>query len=283
MTVPREGLDGVVATVPSGDDTVPDKTFIFVVGGRPDATGSGYFTSGERAQVLDDGDLGDFVPLSHDLNQARAFYELLENQGQNDDGFDDDDDDDDDDTDTNDDDDDDDDDIIITKGSELYNYQSFVTRYQDPEIPLYLLAIMGDDEYENGKNTGTTTFEVCEIATPDGDNDAWFTQEANFTGQGTHGHGGLLYFDHMFVFTGVARESLGANPSAMSSSCTRYDFIEVDPPNMTQVVTGHQSVGGSFYYNRAYYDMVRMNGYDFVVGGNDEGFGPMSTMERTFQ
>jgi hypothetical protein len=236
--------------VPSGEEDVDDKTFLFAVGGRPDATGDGYLTSGERAEVLADGDLGPFVALSHDLQTPRAFYVLLTSQGQNDSGF-----------------------------------------IPDPDIPLektvsteplYLLAILGDDAHAGTNNAGLTTFEVTEIVTADGDNDVWTTQDETVQGgHPAHGHGALLYFDFMFTFTGVDNEDEGSNPLVSGNAASRVEF-HLDAADLAYVLDGWQSNSASFDTDRAYYDMVRVNGYDWALGGNNAA-GPIATIERTLQ
>jgi hypothetical protein len=250
MGVAREGLDALVATVPSGEEDVDDKTFLFAVGGRPDATGTGYLVSGERAEVLSDGDLGPFAPLTHDLQTARAFYVLLTSQGQNDSGF-----------------------------------------IPDPDIPLeksisdeplYLIAILGDDAHSGTNNAGLITFEVTEIVTADGDNTVWTVQDETVQGgHPAHGHGAVLHFNFMFTFTGVDQEDVGFDPTVSGNAASRVEFHQ-DAANPAYVLDGWQSNSASFTDDRAYYDMVRVNGYVWALGGNDGG-GPIATIERTLQ
>lgn len=250
MTVGREGPEAVVALVPSGEEDVDDSTYLFVVGGRPDASGTGYHVSGERAEVLYDGTLGPFVQLSNDLNTPRAFYVLLTNQGQEDPGF----------------------------GT-------------DPEVPidkstgdgpLYLMAIQGDDEHSGTANNGLNDFEVTEIITADGDNGPWTTQTDTLPGgRATHGLGALLYFDYMFAFGGVDTEDIGEDPDPIGASTSRLEYHE-DADLPEEILQSYQSTSASLNVPRAYYRMVRRNGYLWVTGGND-GTGPVGVIERTLQ
>jgi hypothetical protein len=73
----REGADAVVVTVPSGTVADPDRTFVYVVGGRPSNAGTGYHRSTERAEILADGTLGAWTVETAQLNTARSFHALL--------------------------------------------------------------------------------------------------------------------------------------------------------------------------------------------------------------
>jgi hypothetical protein len=85
MTVAREGADGIVISVPSmiDDDGETDRTFIYVVGGRPDNSGSGYHNTIERTEIGAGGSLGDWAALPQRLTRARAFPVLLTTVGRN--------------------------------------------------------------------------------------------------------------------------------------------------------------------------------------------------------
>ncbi|MCP4600190.1 MAG: hypothetical protein GY847_06585 [Proteobacteria bacterium] len=147
--------------------------------------------------------------------------------------------------------------------------------------PLLLLAIAGDDEYTSPKNTGLPTLEISEIVSADGDNDAWTTQSASVpAGRATHGHGALVYFDFLFTFGGVDRETLGGNPSQMKNAASRFEYHGAAGDN--DILQNYQSTSASFETSRSYYEMVRLNGYNFVIGGNDKT-GPVASIERTLQ
>jgi len=251
MQFPREGVDAVVATIPSGEEDVPDRTFLFAVGGRPDATGDGYLASGERAEVLADGDLGPFAPLSYDLNTPRAFYVLITNQGQDESGF-------------------------VPDDPEVPISKSPWTE------PIYLFAVQGDDAHDGTANDGLIDFEACEIVTSDGDNGEWTTQHETVSpGQPAHGLGAALFFDHLFAFKGVSAEDLGDDPVVGGSAATRLEFFE-DAADPAYILDDRQSTATAFTTDRAYYKMVRVNGYLWAIGGND-GSGPIAAIDRTLQ
>ena len=118
--------------------------------------------------------------------------------------------------------------------------------------------------------------------TADGDNDVWTVQDETVqAGHPAHGHGALLYFDRMFTFTGVDNEDVGFDPLVSGNAASRVEF-DVDAVNPAFVLDGWQSNSASFEDDRAYYDMVRVNGYNWALGGND-GAGPIATIERTLQ
>jgi len=247
----REGVDSVVITIPSGEEDVDDKTYLYAVGGRPDATGTGYFASGEKAEVLEDGELAAFEMLSHSMNTPRSFYALLTNQGQDTSGF----------------------------------------VPEDPDIPLeksvgegeiYLMAIMGDDQHDGNGNDGLNDMEVCKLLSPDGDNEAWATQTDEMPGgRNTHGHDALLYFNFMFVFAAVNTETPGSYPIVQTSAASRFEFHE-DAAEMIDVLQSFQSTSTTISTPRAYYELVRVNGYDWALGGAD-GSGPVTSIDRVLQ
>jgi len=253
LTVPREGLEAVVVTVPSGSATIDDATYLFAIGGRPDASGTGYHVSGERAEILADGSLTSFSTLSNDMNHARAFYVIVTNMGQDLSGF-----------------------IPDPEGP---------IEKSLPTGPVYLMAILGDDTHEGNDNSGRRDFEVTEIVTADGDNSAWTVQsELLQLGHPTHGHGASLHFDVMFTFCAVTTEDIGDDPSVSPAAASRllYEPATVPPPPPTDVLHSHSSNTSSFDTGRGYYEIVRVNGYLWAIAGNDSN-GPLASIERTLQ
>ncbi len=253
LTVPREGLEALVITVPSGSATVDDVTYLFAVGGRPDASGTGYHVSGERAEILADGSLAAFSTLSNDLNHARAFHVLVTNMGQDLSGF------------------IPDPDIPIEKSV--------------PTGPLYLMAILGDDAHAGSGNDGRRDFEVTEIVTSDGDNSAWTVQtELLQIGHPTHGHGASLHFDVLFTFCAVTTEDIGSDPAVSPAAASRllYAPSSPPPPPPADVLHSRTSNSSSFATPRGYYEIVRVNGYLWAIAGNDST-GPLASIERTLQ
>jgi hypothetical protein len=253
LTVPREGLEALVVTVPSGSATIDDATYLFAVGGRPDASGTGYHVSGERAEVLADGTLAAFSTLSHDLVTARAFYVLLTNQGQD--------------------------------GSNFIPDPEIPLDKTIPTGPLYLMAILGDDAHAGAPNSGLIDFEVTEIVSADGDNSAWTVQGDTLQpGHPTHAHGASLHFDVLFTFCAVSTEDVGDDPTVSSAAASRllYSPGSPPPPPPDDIFHSRTSNSSSFSISRGYYEIVRVNGYLWAIAGND-GSGPLASVGRTLQ
>ncbi|MBW2279038.1 MAG: hypothetical protein JRF63_16220, partial [Deltaproteobacteria bacterium] len=120
-----------------------------------------------------------------------------------------------------------------------------------------------------------------EILSPDGDNTVWTTQVAEMNwGQRTHGLGAALFFNYMFAFGGVSTEDLAAWPDPQNATASRYDFV-VDG-DADAILDSYQSTSASFVDARCYYELVRLNGYLFAIGGADD-LGPLATVEKTMQ
>ena len=253
----REGADAVVVTVPNGMDAGVDPTFIYVTGGRPNASGTGYFTDTERARVYEDGGLGGFEYMSENMNTARAFYVLITNQGQG----------------------------MPAVGPVPEMEKSYPFGKSPAEGPLYLIAVWGDDEYDGAGNSGTNSFEVAGILAPDAGIGPWTTQGPFVppvpAGRKAHGHGAFLYFDYLFAFHGVMEETVGSDPTPDAYAASRFEYWEgsADPADVLRVF---QSAGADFVENVCYYDMLRFNGYIWRIGGND-GSGPVDSIERIQQ
>jgi hypothetical protein len=242
----REGLDALRLIVA---DPPESKAFLYVVGGRQYGDGTGYLASGEYGEILSDGKVLATNPLTNNLGTQRAFYNLLTNQGQN---------------------------SYVGPGSDSAIF--------DPDEMLYLMAIVGDDSYdESGPgNEGIDTFEVCEVPPGTGDNTPWILQDAVLN-KDNHGADALLFFDVVFIFPGVKTEKITENPSVHGGTPSRYLYYEGgDLGNPARVIWTSQSTAGSFDIARAYYPMLRLNGWVFVLGGND-GAGPLTSIERTEQ
>jgi hypothetical protein len=155
--------------------------------------------------------------------------------------------------------------------------------------PIWLLACQGDDSYETGGsgNQGTTQFEACAVSPIDGHledcstslpGSLWVVQNSTFPGgQKTHGHDAALYFNFVFPFRGVASEALGSFASPAMSSASRYpvDDLTSDP---AKLLGSFQSSSASFITSRAYYQMVRLNSYLYVIGGTN-GTSALGSME----
>ncbi|MDH5490344.1 MAG: MopE-related protein [Myxococcales bacterium] len=80
----REGLDGVVLTVPSGSDTIDDRTMIIVAGGRASSAEAAPYSRTTEFAIVDTvtGVLEPFALDAELFNTPRGFYSLLTNVGQ---------------------------------------------------------------------------------------------------------------------------------------------------------------------------------------------------------
>jgi hypothetical protein len=252
MQVGREGLDAIRLIV---SDPPEQKVIVYAIGGRQYGDGTGYLATGEYAQVVDGGIIKPFSYLSYDLGtppppeSPRAFYSLITNQGQN---------------------------SYVGPGSDHAIF--------DPDEQLYLMTIVGDDSYdESGPgNSGIDTFEVCEVPFGSGDIGPWYLQDAMLN-KDNHGADALLFFDVVFIFPGVKTEKVTEYPSVHGGTPSRYLYYEGGYlSNLNRVIYTSQSTAGSFDIARAYYQMLRLNGWVWVLGGTT-GSGPLTSIERTEQ
>jgi hypothetical protein len=248
LGTPREGLGAVVVGINSTSGT---KQVLYAIGGRVNNSGlaGDYLATGEVAGIYPDGTLSVFSPLSYDMNVPRAFMALVSNLGQ---------------------------DMIIGPGGDPG---------EGPPPPvggeagdLMLFAMHGDEEYDFSKNDGRKDMEVCRIIKENGIIDPWTIQTYTVP-QKSHGLGALLYFDFMFTFVGVKDEDLTSPPNMLDSSVTRMVYDENAVTDDIILPSG-QSAGSSFVIPRVYYGMLRLNGYDFAIGGHN-GTIPEATIERT--
>jgi hypothetical protein len=248
LGTPREGLGAIVVGINSAAGT---KQVLYAVGGRRNNSGliTDYLATGEVAGVYSDGTLSPFSPLSYDMNVPRAFLALVSNLGQ---------------------------DMIIGPGGDPG---------EGPPPPvggdagdLMLIAVHGDEEYDFAKNDGRKDLEVCRIIKENGIIDPWTIQSYEVP-QKSHGLGALLYFDFLFTFVGVKDEDLTSPPNMLDSSVTRMVYDE-DALTDNMIIPSGQSTGSSFVIPRVYYGMLRLNGYDFAIGGHN-GTGPEPSIERT--
>src|SRR6185369_11771635 len=100
-------------------------------------------------------------------------------------------------------------------------------------------------------------------------------------GKSTHGHDGVLYFGYVFPFRGVSSETLGDWPGVDTSSASRFPVDDMTS-DATQLLGGRQSSSVSFATARAYYSLIRLNSYVYILGGTS-GSGTVGTIERHVQ
>ncbi len=260
LLMPREGLEGLAVTLSSGSVTIPDTTYLYAAGGRPDSSGAGYLDSIERTAVGDDGTLGPWELLGERMVQPRAFFAMLSDASRHESPR-------------------------AFPPGEPDSSGSAPSASWPPSVsaPLHLIACQGDDTFSDtsGSNRGSTSIEVAEVDEGSGDLGTFVLQSIGLDpGQATHGHGASLYLDMLFIFKGVRRELLGENATPHSSTSTAFDYFADDPSD--HCVQAAHSTSSGFHIPRAYYDIVRVGTFIWVIGGND-GAGPIASIERVRQ
>jgi hypothetical protein len=147
--------------------------------------------------------------------------------------------------------------------------------------PLYLLACQGDDAFEGDRNEGTTSLELTSVLSDSGELEEWFMQDVETPpSQANHGHDGVLYDGYLILFPGVRRERLGEPPDPSASTATRFVFDGDASPS--EILSDRQSASASMRVPRAYYDLLRLGSFLYVIGGND-GSGAVGVIERSHQ
>ena len=97
-------------------------------------------------------------------------------------------------------------------------------------------------------------------------------------GSKTYAHDALFVDDYLYCLPGVNDEAIADEPDPLSSTTSRFP-IDVKAANLIYVISdNYMAANASWSNERSYYDIVRVNGYVFVMGGND-GFGPISSVE----
>jgi hypothetical protein len=155
-----------------------------------------------------------------------------------------------------------------------------------PDPRIWVVAVEGQEV--KGAD-GLQTLEVCEVSTaPDasgilrdcdtvtGGAQAW-TVQAEGIQHPTHGHEAVLYGQMpgtvdptvtcLYNFSGVASQSVGGPPSPANYSGSRFPFYANPAGALTAILGGRTSFSTTPSTTRAYYQMLRLNAYIFVVGG----------------
>ena len=114
----------------------------------------------------------------------------------------------------------------------------------------------------------------------DGAIDPWTAQDFLLTGKSAHGMGAELFFDHLFIFSGVDKETYAGGPDPSNSAPKRLVFDDTLADDL--ILDDLQASGSQFERDRSYYGMVRLNGYVYAVGGND-GTVAVTSIERCLQ
>ena len=181
--------------------------------------------------------------------------------------------------------------------------------YGAPER-IWVLAVQGQDHLQSTANSGRGDIEVCEVAntdtpaagallkecSPTSGSGKWTTQVSDLQ-HPNYGHEAVLYGQNpdttdtsvscLFNFLGVQDQDVGGAPAPWNAACTRfpiYTNTKAAPGNTdyTKVLgdsNEKQSSSTSPSMVRAYYQMVRMNAYIFVLGGHN-GTAATGSVER---
>ncbi len=249
MTSPREGLGATAIAL-------GDRSMLYAVGGRPDASRDGYLASVEMAEVLGDGGLGEWSEVGA-LNTGRAFFPLLTNQ---------------------------------PKGMSPLTPDPAPASADDL---LMLFAVAGDEGFaRNGQNSGITTIEAARIDPETGGLSDWLVQTSDLSeGRRTYAHGGAIIDDYLYVFPGVDTEQTGLDtddvdrePLPLGSVSSRFEMVLDDPLSnpFDDLLTNYMSSNGGLFVPRSYYGAARVNAHVYLVGGND-GTGPIAAAESIRQ
>jgi hypothetical protein len=264
MSTGREGLGAVTVSI-AGDGG--KSSFIYAVGGREDnqlVDGDGlvkdYLADGEFAAILSDGDLSSFSPMDYEMTHGRAFFKLLTSFGQ---------------------------DVVIAPPSDPGGEGPL--GQGAPIEDLVLIAVAGDTRWDtkgspptaDTNNPDLKLTDICLIEKENGYTGEWFEQDQSWA-QAYHGMGALLYFDTLWIWEGVQSEILGNDPSGGSSAAKGVSYIgPVIATDVYNIVdTQDTALGASNATNTSYYQVLRLNGYLFSVGGNNES-GPGARIDRT--
>lgn len=156
--------------------------------------------------------------------------------------------------------------------------------------PVYVVAVLGDDEYAASNNSGRRDMEACPVDADTGmlACTEW-TVQTGTTSQNSFGIDALLYFDYLYPFYGLSSETVDPLSRALQSSAINR-FPVVDPTQVTgdQLIGSRQSANLSPTIARAYYQSIRLMSYIYLIGGwTDAGTagtpGPTGTIERHLQ
>jgi hypothetical protein len=147
--------------------------------------------------------------------------------------------------------------------------------------PIYLFAVAGDDLWDEAgdPNVGIETIEAALVTLPNGELGEWYLQTFDLpSGRQTYAHDGLFIDNFLFCLPGVDLEYIAAEPTPLTNDTSRFP-IDVTTSNYSKVISGtYMSSNAKWATARSYYDIVKVNGKVFAIGGND-GFGPIDSVE----
>lgn len=251
---PREGL-GAVAVSAAQNADISVVSYLFLAGGRPDASGDAYESTVEVAAVYDDGDLGPWTSLtSASMTTARAFFPLVTTEGR---GL-----------------------TAISVDAAAEDPSSMLPPVPAPDDePVFLVAFQGDSGFAGVANDGLVTSEVALVDRSLGTLSAWAYQTDGdlVNGRRTHGHQALLIDDFAYCLPGVDTETTDGEPVPLGSNASRFP-VDISADTDAEVLGSFMAANAELVTKRSYYAMVRVSGRVFVLGGND-GQGAIGSVE----
>jgi hypothetical protein len=152
---------------------------------------------------------------------------------------------------------------------------------------VWLVAAQGLPSLALNNNGGTSQIEACELAQTDTPAagallvacsttaNKWSIQD-EAPSHATFGQEVLLYGQFpgaastvscFYNFFGVQSQDVGGAPSAWTAQATRFPFYTNPAGNNRAALLGGNQ-GGAPSVDRSYYQMVRLNGYVYVIGGH---------------
>jgi hypothetical protein len=161
--------------------------------------------------------------------------------------------------------------------------------------PVYVVAVFGDADLVATNNEGLPNFEACLVDVDTGHlscGASWILQVEDDP-KSSFGNDALLYFDYLYPFYGVNRETIATDPSTRTfhnSAIGRFDLDDLAAITGGQIFGTRQSASTSFAINRSYYKLERLMSFVYAVGGWAEAHtdelgtavpeGPTDTVER---
>lgn len=146
----------------------------------------------------------------------------------------------------------------------------------------YVLAVFG----ENSSGSPLADFEACGLSAAGhlSCDALWTVQGYVDSRGGGFGADAVLLFDYLFPFYGVSSETPAPGGSAITllAPLSPYKYSLSSPVTAYQLLDVRSLSSTSFTTVRAYYQMLRLMGYVYAVGGWTST-GPTGTIERHAQ
>lgn len=153
--------------------------------------------------------------------------------------------------------------------------------------PVFVVAVLGDDEFQASSNSGRSDMEACMVDSITGRLACtqWQVQAAAGTPQASFGMDALLYASYLYPFYGLSRESIGATGATrqlIEAAIARFSVVDPVLVTNDQVLGGYEAANVSPATARAYYQALRLMAHIYLVGGWTST-GPTDSIERHVQ